>query len=140
MICAGDTKKRGACIPPISTVVFAKLVGRGKASAATVEADKFVPKMEMIEPGDKETGAGAKLAPLTIPACGTRAVPTENTVKLAANGVAGTVAVTVIEPDAAPNKTVTEAFPCASVFGEAAVREASPCSTANSTGTPAKGI
>src|SRR3990172_4551336 len=71
LICRGETKNNGAAMPPISTVVFASRVGRGKEEAAAVVADKFVPKMERIEPGDREPGPGAKLAPLTMAAGGT---------------------------------------------------------------------
>ena len=103
-------------------------------------ADKFVPKMERIEPGDKETGPGAKLAPLTMPADGTCAVPKENNENLALNEVPATVAITVTGPVAAPSVTPVDAFPCPSVNAPAGLSEASLSVTANSMRAPANGI
>ena len=54
------------------TLVPARLVGRGKASAwmPLVDAARFLPKMEIIEPGATAVpgaAAGRKLAPFTAP-------------------------------------------------------------------------
>ena len=94
--------------------------------------------MEMIEPGD--AAPERKLAPLTIPACGTSAVSSENEEKRALSEVPGTVAVTTTGPLAAPSVTTVEASPCPSVVAPAGLSEASPWLTTNSTRAPAKGI
>ena len=68
---AGPARQSGAGIPPILTLVFASVVGKGKLSARTVEADKFVPKIDTIEPGATAAGAAANPAPFTVPPGGT---------------------------------------------------------------------
>jgi hypothetical protein len=52
LICPGETKNNGAFTPLIVTEVPARTVGSGVPGAGTVVDERFVPKIDTIDPGE----------------------------------------------------------------------------------------
>src|SRR5687767_13598714 len=106
----------------MSTLTFERMVGSGSDEAARVSPDRFDPKIEMMDPGATDAGAGAKLAAFTAEPGGTTACVSALTVNVVrASARPPTDAVMLNAPVAAPRVTVVSARPFASVTADVRV-------------------